>query len=228
MTDVIARKSGTASTPTRLVVAVTGASGALYAVRFLRRIAPLYDRIFVILSEHAPSVYAAEIGRTLATPFSAADYLSDGTHTSPKPSPGKGEGATYDNIEFLDRKDYFTPPASGSFRHDGMVIIPCSMGTLGRIANGISNDLVTRAADVCLKERRKLILVARESPLSLVHLRNMTLVTEAGGVVLPASPAFYQKPATVEDLVDTVIARVLQNLGIAQSLMPEWQVDEDS
>jgi 4-hydroxy-3-polyprenylbenzoate decarboxylase len=224
MTDDHRRKSGNASTASRLVVAVTGASGALYAVRFLRRIAPLYDRIYVILSEHAPSVYAAEIGHALPTPFSVAEYLGD--DTSPQLAPRKGEGSRYDNVEFLDRKDYFTPPASGSFRHDGMVIIPCSMGTLGRIANGISSDLVTRAADVCLKEHRKLILVARETPLSLVHLRNMTLATEAGAIVLPASPAFYHKPQTIEDLVDSVIARVMQNLGIAQSVMPEWQAEE--
>jgi flavin prenyltransferase len=227
MTDDIVRNSGSATTAARLVVAVTGASGALYAVRFLRQVAPQYERVYVILSEHAPTVYAAEIGRALATPISAADYLDDTTaSSSPPSSPTDGE-QRYDNIEFLDRKDYFTPPASGSFRHDGMVIIPCSMGTLGRIANGVSNDLVTRAAEVCLKERRKLILVARETPLSLVHLRNMTLATEAGAVILPAAPAFYHKPRTIEDLVDTVIARVMQNLGIAQTVMPQWQTEED-
>jgi 4-hydroxy-3-polyprenylbenzoate decarboxylase len=99
------------------------------------------------------------------------------------------------------------------------------MGTLGRIAAGISNDLTTRAADVCLKERRKLILVARDTPLNLIHLRNMVTVTEAGATVLPAVPAFYYQPKTVEDLVDTIVARVLQNLGIDQKLQPEWQVE---
>jgi 4-hydroxy-3-polyprenylbenzoate decarboxylase len=244
------------NTPTRLVVAVTGASGSIYAVRFLRRAARLYDHVYVMLSDQAPAVFATETGRTLSTPFTAADFLQEdkasvdpivgqaslpveGDSPSP-PSPFQGEGrgeassssslpfregpgvGSYENVTFLDSKDYFTPPASGSFRHDGMVIIPCSMGTLGRIAGGISNDLTTRSADVCLKERRKLILVARDTPLSLIHLRNMVTVTEAGAIVLPASPAFYNQPKTIDDLVDTVIARVLQNLGIPQDIQPEW------
>ena len=198
-------------TPRRLVVAVTGASGALYAVRFLRQAARHYDEIYVMLSDNAPGVFATETGGTLTRPYSARDYL--------------GDAAAYDNIRFLNTKDYYTPPASGSFVHEGMVIIPCSMGTLGRIANGISSDLTTRAADVCLKERRKLILVARDTPLNLIHLRNMVAVTEAGAVVLPAVPAFYHQPKTVEDLVDTVVARVLQNLGVHQDLQPQWAVD---
>ena len=192
-------------TPRRLVVAVTGASGALYAVRFLRQAARHYDEVYVMLSDNAPAVFAAETGGRLMRPYSAREYLGGD-------SPGEG---LYDNVRFLDTKDYFTPPASGSFVHEGMVVIPCSMGTLGRIANGISNDLTTRAADVCLKERRKLILVARDTPLNLIQLRNMVAVTEAGAVVLPAVPAFYHQPKTVEDLVDTVVARVLQNLGIS-------------
>lgn len=199
-------------TPRRLVVAVTGASGALYAVRFLRQAARHYDEIYVMLSDNAPAVFQAETGGRLTRPYSASEYLGDGP---------------YDNIRFLDTKDYFTPPASGSFVHDGMVVIPCSMGTLGRIAHGISNDLTTRAADVCLKERRKLILVARDTPLNLIHLRNMVSITEAGAIVLPAVPAFYHQPKTVEDLVDTVVARVLQNLGVPQDLQPQWAVDDD-
>ena len=125
-------------------------------------------------------------------------------------------------LRLLDERDYFTPPASGSFRHQGMVVIPCSMGTLGRIANGISNDLTTRAADVCLKEGRKLILVVREMPYSLVMMRNMVAAAEAGATILPASPAWYYKPNSLEELADTVVARVLQNLGIEQDIVPEW------
>ena len=200
-------------TPRRLVVAVTGASGALYAVRFLRQAARHYDAVYVMLSGNAPAVFETEIGGRLTPPFAARDYL--------------GQDAAWDNVHFLDRNDYFTPPASGSFVHEGMVIIPCSMGTLGRIAHGISNDLTTRAADVCLKERRKLILVARDTPLNLIQLRNMVAVTEAGAIVLPAAPAFYHQPKTVEDLVDTVVARVLQNLGVEQDLQPQWAVDEE-
>ena len=196
----------------RLVVAVTGASGALYAVRFLRQAVPHFDRVYVMLSENAAAVFATETGGGLSPPFRAQDYLG-------------GDGS-WDNITFLDTKDYFSPPASGSFVHEGMVIIPCSMGTLGRIAGGISNDLTTRAADVCLKERRKLILVTRDTPLNLIHLRNMVSVTEAGAIVLPAVPAFYYRPRTVEEVVDTVVARVLQTLGLPQTLMPQWQAED--
>jgi 4-hydroxy-3-polyprenylbenzoate decarboxylase len=104
-----------------------------------------------------------------------------------------------------------------------MVVIPCSMGTAGRIAHGVSDDLIGRAADVCLKERRKLILVVRETPFNLIHLRNLTQLAEAGATILPAAPAFYHDPRTIEDLVDTVVARTLQALGIEQNLMGEWQ-----
>lgn len=200
------------STSKRLVVAVTGASGALYAVRFLRQAVRHFEQVYAIFSDNAPAVFAQELGQPLPTPFSATDYLGEGD---------------WSRIAFLGSKNYFTPPASGSFAHDGMVIIPCSMGTLGRVAHGISNDLTTRAADVCLKERRKLILVARETPLNLIHLRNMVAVTEAGAIVLPAVPAFYHQPKTIEDMVDTVVARVLQNLGVSQDLQPQWQAESE-
>ena len=114
------------------------------------------------------------------------------------------------------------PPASGSFRHDGMVIVPCSMGTAGRIANGISDDLLTRSADVCLKEGRKLILVPREMPWNLIMLRNMTQLAEAGATIMPACPAWYYKPQSLEDLADTVVGRILQSLGVDQKIVPEW------
>lgn len=131
------------------------------------------------------------------------------------------------NITLLDDSNFFTPPASGSYRHDGMVILPCSMGTAGRIANGISNDLITRSADVCLKERRRLILVPREMPWNLIHLRNMTALTEAGATILPACPAWYTNPQTLEDLADTVVARVIQNLGQEQKIQKQWMVEEE-
>ena len=186
----------------RLIVAVTGASGAPYAVRFLQQAARHCDEIYLTLSSNADSVLKTELD------------LEWGSVLENIP-----------NIELLSRKNYFTPPASGSFRHDGMVIVPCSMGTAGRIAGGISDDLTTRAADVCLKEGRKLILVPREMPWNLIHLRNMTALAEAGAVILPASPAFYHQPKTIDDLVDTVVARILQNLGIDHGLHPEWSVD---
>lgn len=195
----------------RLVVGVTGASGAIYAQRLLRTLAPRYQEIYLTLSTQAIQVAATELGITISREnFSTREWLGD----------------DFPNIRLLDEKNYFTPPASGSFRHDGMVIVPCSMGTIGRIANGISNDLVTRAADVCLKERRKLIVVPREMPWNLIMLRNMVTLTEAGATVLPACPAWYTNPKTLEELADTVVARIIQNLGLEQSLQAEWMVDE--
>jgi flavin prenyltransferase len=191
----------------RLVVAMSGASGAIYGVRFLRQAVRYYDEIYLTLSTNAPDVLATEMDIRL----------------SPSPTARELLGFDSPNLRFLNSADYFTPPASGSFRHDGMVIIPCSMGTAGRIANGISNDLTTRAADVCLKEGRKLVLVVRETPFNLIHLRNMTTLAEAGATILPAAPSFYNRPQTIDDLVDTIIARTLQVLGIEQDLVGEWK-----
>lgn len=195
----------------KLVVAVTGASGAIYAQRFLQSIAPHFDRIFLMLSDQACQVAATELRIHLDRKnFCPAGWL----------------GGSYPQIELLDERNYFTPPASGSFIHDGMVIVPCSMGTIGRIANGISNDLVTRAADVCLKEGRKLIVVPREMPWNLIMLRNLTTLAEAGATILPASPAWYQNPKSLEDLADTVVARIMQQLGLKQDLMKPWMEQE--
>ncbi|GIV21469.1 MAG: aromatic acid decarboxylase [Armatimonadota bacterium] len=195
----------------KLVVGITGASGAIYAVRFLQHAAQHFEQLLVIASEHALSVARTELGLEVQADNLCARSLL---------------GQDYPNILFLNPRDYFTPPASGSFRHDGMVIIPCSMGTAGRIAHGVSDDLITRAADVCLKERRKLILVVRETPLNLIHLRTLAALTEAGAVILPASPSFYHRPRTVEELVDTIVARVLQQLGVEQQIVRQWQVEE--
>ena len=187
----------------RLIVAVTGASGAPYAVRFLEQATRHCDEIYLTLSSNADAVLKTERNQTWASVLESLP-----------------------SVKLLSRKDYFTPPASGSFRHDGMVIVPCSMGTAGRIAGGISDDLTTRAADVCLKEGRKLILVPREMPWNLIHLRNLTALAEAGATILPACPAFYHQPQTIDDLVDTVVARVLQNLGIDHGLQKEWQIGD--
>jgi len=193
----------------RLIVAITGASGAPYALRFLQAATAHYDEIYVALSEQARQVINLETGANLiANQISARDLV----------------GFEAPAIRIVDRKDYFCPPASGSFVHDGMVIVPCSMGTAGRIANGISDDLVTRAADVCLKERRKLILVPREMPWNLIQIRNMLQLTEAGATVLPASPGFYHKPQSISDLIDHVVARIFQQLGIDHQMSREWGV----
>lgn len=195
----------------KLVVGITGASGAIYAQRFLVQAARLYDEIFLIMSDQAIQVAATELGvAPKRQNFQTRAWL----------------GEDFPNIRLLDHKNYFTPPASGSFRHDGMVIVPCSMGTLGRIANGISDDLLTRSADVCLKEGRRLIVVPREMPWNAIMLRNALELARAGGIVLPASPAWYGKPTSLEDLADTVVARILQNLGMPQTLMKQWMVEE--
>ncbi len=193
----------------RLVVGVTGASGAIYAQRFLRAASAAYDDVYLILSRQAIQVAGQELGVSLnPAAFSTKEWL----------------GAEMPNVRLLDANDYFTPPASGSFRHDGMVVIPCSMGTAGRIANGISDDLMTRCADVCLKEGRKLIVVPREMPMNAIMLRNLTTLAEVGASVVPACPAWYHRPTTLEELADTVIARVLQVLGVEHNLAKEWMV----
>lgn len=196
----------------RLVVAITGASGALYALRFLEQAVSHFSEIYLALSDQAIQVIRLETGREVdSARFTSESLLGFATPV----------------LKLVEKRDYFSPPASGSFRHAGMVIVPCSMGTAARIAHGISDDLVTRAADVCLKERRKLILVPRETPWSLVHLRNLTLLAEAGATILPASPGFYHKPQSISDLVDHLVARILQQLGIEQKLIPPWQYPEE-
>jgi 4-hydroxy-3-polyprenylbenzoate decarboxylase len=191
----------------KLVVGVTGASGAIYAQRFLMQAVKHYSEILLMMSEQAFQVAETELALAISMEdFSTKPWLGD----------------HFPQIRFLHPRDYFTPPASGSFRHDGMVIVPCSMGAAGRIANGISDDLLTRSADVCLKEGRKLILVPREMPWNLIMLRNLTQLAEAGATILPACPAWYNRPASLEELADTVVARILQNLGVNHDLVPQW------
>lgn len=173
----------------KLVVAVTGASGAIYARVLFNRLASLddqIDRVGVLMSDNARTVWEQELGET---------FREDPRFT------------------YYDKQDFFAPFASGSARFDTMIVCPCSMGTLGRIAAGISNDLLTRAADVILKERRKLILVVRETPYSLIHINHMKTVTEAGGIICPATPSFYSRPADFEQLAATVVDRVLDLAG---------------
>ncbi len=173
----------------KLIIGITGASGALYGKLLLEKLDSLQDQISdcgVIFSKNALPVWEFELG-----PFDPSSFPF----------------TTY------DPKNFFAPMASGSAGYDTMIICPCTVGTLGRIAGGFSNDLMTRAADVMLKERRKLILVPREAPFSLIHLQNMKLLTEAGAIICPAAPSFYSKPNTVEELAMTVIDRVLSLAG---------------
>ena len=181
----------------KIVIAITGASGAIYAKVLLGKLQQLTDQIQevgIVMSDNAKEVWKFELGNT--------DYLL---------MKAKENGIKF---TFYDKNDFFAPFASGSAKYDTMIICPCSMGTLGRIASGISNDLTSRAADVILKERRKLILVTRDTPLSLIHINNMKTVTEAGGIICPASPSYYSKPISFEDLASTVIDRVLDLSGL--------------
>ena len=181
----------------KLVVCITGASGAIYAKRLL-------DQLMDLSSDHEVSLVISEAARLVAREEGPVDY------------------ATYP-FRCYGIMDFEAPFASGSNRFDGCVIVPCSMGTLGRIASGVSDNLITRTADVFLKERRKLILVPRETPFSLIHLRNMETLTQAGAIVMPASPSFYGRPRTLEELADTVVARVLDHLGIDNHLTARWR-----
>jgi 4-hydroxy-3-polyprenylbenzoate decarboxylase len=184
----------------RILVAITGASGALYAQRLLDNLDGDRHEIHVVLSRYGQVVVAEELEGGLRLPKGA-----------------KSHGLKSMNVPFV----------SGSNPFDAMVVIPCTMGTLGRIAHGLSDDVLLRAADVMLKERRQLILVPREIPLSLVHVKNMELLLQAGAVIMPANPSFYTHPKTIQQVVDTVVARVLDHLGLAQSIMPRWQQEQE-
>lgn len=176
----------------RIVVAVTGASGSIYARQLLNKLAALkeqVDQVAIVMTANAKTVWETEL-----------------------------DDRGFEQLPFpvFSQNDFHAPFASGSGRFNTMIICPCSMGTLGRIAGGISNDLITRAADVVLKERRKLICVLRDTPYNLVHIRNMQTVTEAGGIICPATPSFYSKPVTIEDVAATVVDRVIDLAGLEQ------------
>jgi 4-hydroxy-3-polyprenylbenzoate decarboxylase len=191
--------------PRPIVVAVTGASGAPYAVRLLSVLAASGRPTWLILSEHGRRLLRTE------TDIDSEDALRDRI----------GAAAWDGAIRVFDDRDRGALPASGSVPTAGMVICPCSMGTLAAVALGTSRSLVERAADVTLKERRRLVLVPRETPYSEIHLDNMLRLTRAGAVVLPASPGFYHRPARIEELVDFVVARILDHLGVDHA-MPRW------
>jgi 4-hydroxy-3-polyprenylbenzoate decarboxylase len=185
----------------KIVVAMTGASGAIYTQRLLDNLDPRKHEIHFISTKHAREVGQLELP--------------------------KGELKIAPSvIQYDESGSMFVPFVSGSAKLDAMVIIPASMGTIGRVAHGVSDGTIARAADVFLKERRKLILVPREAPYNLIHLRNMAVLTEAGAMIIPASPSFYTKPKTITDLVDTIIARVLDQLGIEHQLVKRWQSGE--
>lgn len=174
----------------KIAIAVTGASGSIYAAQLFKTIQQhqsLFEQVDIVWSRNAQTVWEQELGNQ--------NYQDYGFRT-------------YEN------NDYFAPFASGSAGYDALIICPCSMGTLARIAQGISDSLITRAADVMIKERRKLICLIRETPFNLIHINNMKAVTEAGGIIMPAAPSFYSNPVTIEDAVQTVIERVFSLLQL--------------
>ena len=174
----------------KIVVAVTGASGSIYARLLLDKLQSIRDQweaVAIVMTENAKEVWRTELG--------------DDNHKN------------YD-LPFFSQQDFHAPFASGSGKYDTMIIIPCSMGTLGRIATGVSSDLITRAADVVLKERRKLICVVRETPYNLIHLKNMETLTLAGAIICPATPSFYSLPKTIEEVAATVVDRVIDLAGL--------------
>jgi flavin prenyltransferase len=192
--------------PLPIVMAVTGASGAPYAVRLLEALATAAQPVQLIVSDHGLRLLRTE------TDIESVDAWRAQI----------GASAWDEHVAVFDDGDRGAAPASGSARNRGMVICPCSMGTISAISQGTSRSLVERAADVALKERRTLVLVPRETPYSAIHLENMLRLTRAGAVVLPASPGFYHRPAEIGELVDFVVARVLDHLGVAHSIGRRW------
>jgi flavin prenyltransferase len=173
----------------KIVVAITGASGSLYASLLIEKLLLIraqWETVSIVMTKNARTVWETEL---------------------------ENQSYKYLPLEIFETDDFMAPFASGSARYDTMIIIPCSMGTLGRVASGISTDLITRAADVMLKERRKLICVIRDMPYNLIHIRNMETVTLAGGIICPATPSFYSKPSTIEAVASTVVNRVIDLAG---------------
>jgi 4-hydroxy-3-polyprenylbenzoate decarboxylase len=195
-----------------IVLAMTGASGAAYGVRLLEVLAGAGRIVHLVMSPAAVQVLQTEMDRTVRMDhFHLADLLGPSS-----------ENVTPGQILYHDYRDFSAGIASGSFRTAGMVICPCSMGTIGAIAHGLSQNLIHRAADVHLKEHRKLVLVPRETPLHLVQLRNLTICAEAGAIVLPAMPAFYTKPVTLDDMVNFIVGRICDQIEVEHNLFPRW------
>jgi 4-hydroxy-3-polyprenylbenzoate decarboxylase len=184
----------------RILIAITGATGAIYAQRLLDNLDPKQHELHLVMSNYAHVVLKEELPDGLRLP----------------------EGVTTHALKSMN-----APFASGSNPPDAMVVIPCTMGTMGRIAHGFSEDVLLRSADVVLKEKRKLILVPRETPLSLVHVKNFELLLLAGATILPANPSFYTGPKTISDVADTVVSRVLDHLGVPNKLVARWQEEKE-
>jgi flavin prenyltransferase len=199
------------SIPRTITLAFTGASGLPYGLRLLECLLAAHARVYLLYSPAAQIVARQELELTFPTqPAAAAAYFAERYHAQPG------------QLSVFGREDWFSPVASGSNPADAMAICPCSMGTLGALASGLADNLIERAADVMLKERRPLVLVPRETPLSSVHLENMLKLSRAGAVILPPAPGFYGHPQSIGDLVDFIVARILDQLGLEHTLGPRW------
>ncbi|HYQ40302.1 MAG TPA: flavin prenyltransferase UbiX [Pseudomonas sp.] len=206
--------------PERITLAMTGASGAQYGLRLLDCLVQEEREVHFLISRAAQLVVATETDVALpAKPQAMQAFLTEYT------------GAVPGQVRVFGEQDWMAPPASGSGAPAAMVVVPCSTGSLSAIASGACNNLIERAADVALKERRQLILVPREAPFSSIHLENMLKLSNLGAVILPAAPGFYHQPQSVDDLIDFVVARILNLLNIPQDMLPRWgehhRVSED-
>jgi len=197
-----------------ITVAITGASGAAYALRLIEQLLAAGRTVWLLYSQAAQVVLKMENDLELSSKPAEAERQLAELFTA---APGQ--------LRVFGRQQWTAPVASGSNPPAAMVVVPCTTGTLASIANGICDDLIDRAADVMLKERRKLILVVRETPFSAIHLENMTKLDRAGAVIMPANPGFYMKPQSVDDLVDFMVARILDQLGVEHQLLPRWGGD---
>lgn len=207
-----------------ITLAITGASGAQYGLRLLQCLLTQNCHVYLLLSRAAEIVISTEMGVSFpATDTPSQDALQIQQQWFYDRYWSKtGKSTSTGKLTLFHREDWFSPVASGSSSPSDMVICPASGGTLSAIANGASNNLIERAADVALKERRRLIVVPREAPYSQVHLENMLKLTKMGTVVLPASPGFYDRPTRIEDLIDFIVARILDQLALEQTLLPRW------
>lgn len=186
----------------KYIIGITGASGSIYGIRLAEEILKARNEVFLVVTKNGWKVIDYETG-----------YNLDGVVKRLE---------CYGKVNLCDIEDLFAPIASGSFKVEGMAVVPCSMSTMGRISNGISINLLDRAADVCIKEKRKLILVPRETPLSTIHIENMLKLSRSGAIILPAAPGFYNRPQSIDDMVNFVAARILDHLGIENNLYKKW------
>jgi len=194
----------------RILIGITGASGSIYAERLIELLLPIVGRIYIIATEAGEQVVNHEL-RLKESGFCLRRVLS-----------GELNKKEQSVIRVLDRNDFFSPVASGTSAPTSMVVLPCSMGSLARISHGLSSNLMDRAADVVMKQKKQLILVPREAPFSTIHLRNMLTLSELGVEIIPPMPAFYQNPKTVGDMVDFVVGRIMEALDIEHSLYKKW------